>query len=80
MLVEMRLDKNSVCIFYKIKDDGTRKAIGTGFFFIDNDLVATARHIMEDYANAQEPYTLLIRPSQLRRSRGLETTRFSYTY
>jgi len=63
--MQLLLDKNSICIFYKIKDDGTRNAIGTGFFFIDNDLVATARHIMEDYANAQEPYTLLIRPSQL---------------
>ena len=61
----MRLDKKSICIFYKIEEDGTRKAFGTGFFFLDNDLVATARHIMEDYANAQKPYTLLIRPSQL---------------
>src|SRR5262249_14920582 len=28
------------------------------------DLVATARHIMEDHANASEPYTLLVRPAQ----------------
>ena len=63
--MNLQIDPNSISIFYKIKDDGTRKAIGTGFFFMENDLVATARHIMEDYANAQKPYTLLIRPSQL---------------
>ncbi len=63
--MQLQLDKNSICIFYKIEEDGTRKAFGTGFFFLDNDLVATAKHIMEDYANAQKPYTLLIRPSQL---------------
>lgn len=63
--MQIQIDPNSICVFYKLKEDGTRKAFGTGFFFMENDLVATARHIMEDYANAQEPYTLLIRPSQL---------------
>lgn len=58
------LDKNSVCVFHKIKQDGTRKAIGTGFFFMEQDLVATARHVMEDHANAREPYALSIQPSQ----------------
>jgi hypothetical protein len=62
--VNLQLDKNSICIFYKIKEDATRKAFGTRFFFMDNDLVATARHIMEDHANAREPYALLVRPSQ----------------
>jgi Trypsin-like peptidase domain len=62
--VNFQLDKNSVCIFYKFTQDGARKAFGTGFFFMENDLVATARHIMEDHANAREPYTLLVRPSQ----------------
>ena len=57
-------DKNSVCVFHKIKQDGTRKAIGTGFFFMEQDLVATARHVMEDHANAREPYALSIQPSQ----------------
>jgi Trypsin-like peptidase domain len=62
--VRFQLGQNSICIFYKVKEDGTRKAFGTGFFFMENDLVATARHIMEDHANAREPYTLLVRPYQ----------------
>ena len=63
--MQIQLDKNSICIFYKIKEDGTRKAFGNGFFFMENDLVATARHIMEDHVNAQEPYALRVRPSQI---------------
>jgi hypothetical protein len=62
--VNIRLDKNSICIFYKFTQDGAHKAFGTGFFFLESDLVATAKHIMEDHANAREPYTLLVRPSQ----------------
>jgi hypothetical protein len=63
--VNVQFDPNSICVFYKVTQDGTCKAFGTGFFFMENDLVATAKHIMEDHANARQPYTLLIRPSQL---------------
>jgi Trypsin-like peptidase domain len=60
----VHIDRNAICIFYRVKEDGSRKPFGTGFFFMENDLVATARHIMEDHAKAREPYTLLVRPSQ----------------
>jgi hypothetical protein len=63
--VQIRIDPNAICIFYKIYEDGTRKPFGTGFFFMENDLVVTARHIMEDHANAILPYALLIRPPQV---------------
>jgi Trypsin-like peptidase domain len=61
--VRVQFDRNSICIFYKITPDGTCKAFGTGFFFMETDLVATARHIMEDHANASKPYALLVRPA-----------------
>ena len=61
--VRVAIDQNCVCIFYKVMQDGTRKAFGTGFFFMENDLVATARHILEDHANAREPCNLIIRPA-----------------
>lgn len=63
--MNIQLDPNSICIFYKITQDGARRPFGTGFFFMENDLVVTARHIMEDHANAREPYALVVRPSQL---------------
>ncbi len=62
--LNVKIDPNSICIFYRVYDDGTRKPFGTGFFFMEPDLVGTARHIMEDHANARTPYTLLIRPAQ----------------
>lgn len=62
--MQIQIDPNSLCVFFKLKEDGTRKAFGTGFFFMDNDLVATSMHIMEDYEKAREPYNLLVRPSQ----------------
>ena len=62
--MEVQIDRNSICIFYRVYEDGTRKPFGTGFFFMENNQVATARHIMEDHANAHTPYALLVRPSQ----------------
>lgn len=62
--MSVAVDKNAICIFYKLTGDGSCRGIGTGFFFMENDLVATCKHIMEDHANAQVPYGLLIRPSQ----------------
>lgn len=62
--MNVTIDPNSICIFYRVYEDGTRKPFGTGFFFMDRDLVATAKHIMEDHANARTPYALLVRPSQ----------------
>ena len=55
--VNVQIDPNSICVFYKVTQDGTCKAFGTGFFFMENDLVATAKHVMEDHDNAREPYT-----------------------
>lgn len=62
--MQVTIDPNAICIFYRVYEDGTRKPFGTGFFFMENDLVATAKHIMEDHANARTPYGLLVRPSQ----------------
>jgi hypothetical protein len=57
-------DPNAICIFYRVQEDGTPKPFGTGFFFMESDLVATARYIMEDHTNTPTPYALLVRPSQ----------------
>jgi Trypsin-like peptidase domain len=63
-MLNLEAVKNSVCILYRITQEGVRRGIGTGFFFMDDNIVATSRHIMEDHANAQWPYGLLFRPSQ----------------
>ena len=60
----LSFDKNAVCVLCKLTQDGECIGIGTGFFFMEDDLVATCKHIMEDHAKNQVPYSLVIRPSQ----------------
>jgi Trypsin-like peptidase domain len=56
---------DSICVLYKLTQGGDRIGIGTGFFFLENNLVATSKHILEDHASTQVPYVLIVRPSQL---------------
>ena len=53
---------SAVCVFHKEEQDGSRTAFGSGFFFMDRDLVVTSRHIMEDHANTNRPYRIRIQP------------------
>ena len=61
--MRIQFDGNAICVFYKMTQDGACRPFGTGFFFMEKDLVATAKHIMQDHANVNEPYTLIIRPA-----------------
>lgn len=58
--------KNSICVLYRVTPEDELRPFATGFFFMEDNLVATARHVMEDLENAREPYGLIVRPSQSR--------------
>src|SRR5260370_1403507 len=58
--------RRSICVLYRARQDGSRSGVATSFFFMEDDLVPTAKHVMEDHENSREPYSLLIRPSQSR--------------
>lgn len=60
--IDLREISKSVCVLHKIPTDGPPKALGTGFCFMERDLVATAKHIMEHHSDAWPRYHLAIQP------------------
>ena len=61
-IVDVSAKVNSLCLLHRIEQDGSSRVLGSGFFFMDKDVVATAKHIMEEVENARSPFFLRIQP------------------
>ncbi len=44
---------DSLCLMVRIEEDGSQRIFGSGFFFMDNDVVATAKHILQDIEDSK---------------------------
>jgi hypothetical protein len=55
MTLQFEIDQRAICVFCQIDDGGTHRAFGTGFFFMKNNLIATAKHVVEDVVASQRP-------------------------
>jgi hypothetical protein len=60
--VDVSTTAKALCVLLRIEQDGSSRPLGSGFFFMDQDVVATAKHIMEEVENARSPFWLRIRP------------------
>ena len=54
----------AVCVLQRLDTNGPGSILGSGFFFMENDLVATSKHIMQHQACTVSDYVIAIVPSQ----------------
>jgi hypothetical protein len=52
---QVEIANRSICAFCQVDDAGTHRAFGSGFFFMQPNLVATARHVVEDVMASRRP-------------------------